>query len=162
MNGQLIPLGGGDPIPLLKKKIIIGRRPDCDICLAFPNVSGHHCELRYADGVWLIKDLRSSNGVKVNDIKIEKKKLAPGDTLVIARHHRYKIEYTPPKGVVLEKEPGESVREESDVFSRSLLEKAGLKQEKQADFDSDLWKDEDAATPDVDPDTGVRRYTIDD
>lgn len=154
MNGKLVPLGGGDPIPLLKSKIMIGRRPDCDICLAYPNVSGHHCELRFVEGVWLVKDLRSSNGVKVNGVKVEKKKLAPGDTLVIARHHQYKIEYVPASNAVLDKEPSPG-REDSNVFSRSLLDRAGLKQEKQADFDSDLWKEESD-----DSDAQGQRYSI--
>jgi hypothetical protein len=26
MHGELIPLGGGDPIPLLKKNLLVGRR----------------------------------------------------------------------------------------------------------------------------------------
>ena len=35
MYGELIPLGGGDPIPLLKKQLLIGRRESCDIVLRF-------------------------------------------------------------------------------------------------------------------------------
>ena len=57
--GELVPLGGGDNIPLLKKKLVIGRRPDCDITLRFPNVSSYHCELELVDGYWFIRDLGS-------------------------------------------------------------------------------------------------------
>ena len=45
MYGELIPVGGGDPIPLLKKSLLIGRRESCDIVLRFSNVSAHHCQL---------------------------------------------------------------------------------------------------------------------
>ena len=45
MYGELIPQGGGDPIPLLKKTLLLGRRESCDIVLRFSNVSAHHCQL---------------------------------------------------------------------------------------------------------------------
>ena len=31
--GILKPVGGGDPVPLLKPEVVIGRRRSCDICL---------------------------------------------------------------------------------------------------------------------------------
>jgi len=34
--GELIPLGGGDPIPLLKKNLMVGRRESCDVVLRLP------------------------------------------------------------------------------------------------------------------------------
>ena len=37
--GQLTPVGGGDPIPLLKKRLMIGRRGEADIQLGFKNIS---------------------------------------------------------------------------------------------------------------------------
>src|SRR5207245_361620 len=50
MYGELVPLGGGDAIPLLKKKLVIGRRENCDIVLRFPNISARHCELTLTQG----------------------------------------------------------------------------------------------------------------
>ena len=50
MYGELIPLGGGDPIPLLKKILLVGRRESCDIVLRFSNVSAHHCQLSVVGG----------------------------------------------------------------------------------------------------------------
>ena len=66
MLGQLIPVGGGDPIPMNRPKLLVGRRSSCDIKLDFQNVSSHHCEFELRDGYWHIRDLGSSNGVKVN------------------------------------------------------------------------------------------------
>lgn len=43
--GILKPVGGGDPVPLTKETLKIGRRPSCDICLDFERISGKHCEL---------------------------------------------------------------------------------------------------------------------
>src|ERR1700682_3229050 len=65
-NGELIPVGGGDAIPLIRDTLSMGRRESCDICLRFANVSGLHCEMTFQDGYWLIKDMGSTNGIKVN------------------------------------------------------------------------------------------------
>jgi len=116
--GELIPCGGGDPVPLLKTKLLIGRRSHCDIQLQFPNVSSHHCELEYINGFWRVQDMGSSNGIKINGERLESKWLMPGDVLAIAKH-RYEMHYSPPDG----QRPPE---DQEDVFSRGLLEKAGL------------------------------------
>jgi len=70
MLGELMPQGGGDPIPLLKEVLLVGRRESCDIVLRFANVSAHHCQLVLSGGYWYVKDLKSSNGVKVNGVRI--------------------------------------------------------------------------------------------
>lgn len=123
MYGELIPLGGGDPIPLLKKNLLVGRRESCDIVLRFANVSAHHCQLTVLGGYWYVRDLNSRNGTKVNGVRITEKRLDPGDILSIARH-RYEVRYSPVDlGAVGPPPPEES---EADIFSQSLLERAGL------------------------------------
>ena len=117
MLGELVPCGGGDPIPLLKPKLLVGRREGCDITLRFPNISSNHCELEFQDGYWIIRDLKSRNGVKVNGQRHQSKWLLPGDEVSIAKH-RYEICYTP-SGVG-------PPPEEDDPFEISLMEKAGL------------------------------------
>jgi adenylate cyclase len=116
MLGQLVPTGGGDNIPLLKPKLLVGRRSRCDITLRFQNVSSHHCELSLENGYWRIQDLGSANGVKVNDERCDSKWLMPGDVVTIAKHS-YEIQYTP---------TGDAPPPEEDVMQRSLMEKAGL------------------------------------
>ncbi|MHC4878185.1 MAG: FHA domain-containing protein [Planctomycetota bacterium] len=115
--GELVPLGGGDNIPLLKPKLLIGRRPDCDITLRFPNVSSRHCELELVDGYWFVRDLGSSNGVKVNRVRCHEKCVYPGDLLGIGRH-KYHLQY--------EATGERPVEEEADPFATSLMEKAGI------------------------------------
>jgi len=117
MLGQLVPIGGGDPIPLMKPRLLIGRRETCDISLRFPNVSSHHCELELVNGYWRVRDLNSRNGIKVNDSRIDSSWVLPGDTLSVAKHV-YEVQYDPGT----EAPPPEAL----DVFSMSLLEKAGL------------------------------------
>ena len=94
MHGELVPVGGGDPIPLLKKNLMVGRRESCDIVLRFSNVSAHHCQLTCNGGYWYVKDLKSRNGVKVNGSRVTEKRLDPGDELTIAKH-RYDVRYSP-------------------------------------------------------------------
>jgi pSer/pThr/pTyr-binding forkhead associated (FHA) protein len=121
-NGELIPVGGGDNIPLIRNKLTIGRRESCDICLRFPNISGIHCELTFQDGYWLVADRDSKNGVKVNDHKIKKKALRDGDIIAIASR-LYTIKYTMRAGQhALE----EILEDDDDIMSQPLLEKAGL------------------------------------
>ncbi len=117
MLGELVPQGGGDSIPLHKPKLMIGRRDGCDICLRFPNVSSHHCELELTNGYWRVRDLGSSNGIKVNGVRVNQKWVFPGDELSVAKHH-FTIAYTPPTGVP------PPVDEEN--IQMSLMEKAGL------------------------------------
>ncbi len=123
MYGELAPLGGGDSIPLLKKNLLVGRRESCDVVLRFSNVSAHHCQLTVVGGYWYVRDLQSRNGVKVNGIRVNEKRLDPGDTLSIARHN-YEIVYSPAElGAVGPPPPDEP---ESDILGKSLLERAGL------------------------------------
>lgn len=119
--GTLVPLGGGDPIPLVKDHLTVGRRPSCDICLKFPNVSGTHCEFLFERGRWIIHDLNSSNGVKVKGERVTKKALQPGDEVSISSH-RFTIHYTAAGGPDLP----EALAEEEDLFAESLMQKAGL------------------------------------
>jgi len=117
--GELNPCGGGDPIPLLGPKLLIGRRSSCDISLRFPNVSSHHCELELINGYWHVQDLNSRNGIKINGARTESKWLMPGDILSIAKH-RYEMLYSP--------QGDAPPPEEEDPFAKGLLEKAGLMQ----------------------------------
>lgn len=139
LNGKMIPLSGGDPIPLLKEHIVIGRREDCDITLEYPNVSVKHCELRFEHGGWLIKDLNSTNGVKVNGVKVDRKRLMPGDQLTIARHYNFKIDFiSDGYGNYRDEED-----EEEDILKAPLLERAGLqRRSKPFEPDTDVFLDD--------------------
>jgi adenylate cyclase len=119
-NGELIPVGGGDTVPLIRDRLTIGRRESCDICLRFPNVSSLHCSLAFRDGYWEVYDLNSTNGVKVNGNRVQRSILKPGDELSIAKR-RYVIEYHLAAG---QRALDEIM--EDDVMAQPLLEKAGL------------------------------------
>jgi len=121
VNGELIPTGGGDNIPLVREKLSVGRRETCDVCLRFPNISGLHAELNFRSGYWFIKDCNSTNGVKVNGTRVQEKLLHPRDLVTIGKRE-YVIKYDAP---VSQMNQLEEVQEE-DILSTSLLERAGL------------------------------------
>jgi pSer/pThr/pTyr-binding forkhead associated (FHA) protein len=114
--GELIPCGGGAPIPLTKASLVIGRSPACDITVASPLVSSKHCQLEFKEGFWHVRDLGSRNGIRVDGIVQLAKYLKPGEILWIARH-RYEISYTP---------LADEAPPEENPFALGLLEKAGL------------------------------------
>jgi hypothetical protein len=128
MYGELIPLGGGDPIPLLKEVLVIGRRENCDIVLRFGNVSGQHCQLALEHGYWYVQDLNSSNGVKVNGTKVTRKRVDPNDELTVAKH-KYKITYNPAELGASGAPPSDEA-DYANIMGRSLLEAAGLQKRK--------------------------------
>lgn len=53
------------------------------IVLRDPNVSRRHAELVYHAGVWIIRDLNSTNGTLVNDVDVPSATLKDGDVLTI-------------------------------------------------------------------------------
>jgi adenylate cyclase len=115
--GKLIPCGGGNPIPLLKHRLIVGRHETCDVVLRFPPVSGRHCELVWDDAGWSVRDLGSRNGVRVDGVRADSARLPPGCVLWVAGL-RYEVAYQAPPGAP---KPGPK-----PLFGQSLLEKAGL------------------------------------
>lgn len=124
MYGELIPLGGGDTIQLKKKQLLIGRRESCDIILRFANVSAHHCELLVKNGYWYIRDLQSRNGVKVNGLKVQEKRIASGDTVSISKH-KYELIYSPADLGAIGPPPADDVP--AEILGESLLSRAGVK-----------------------------------
>ena len=119
--GRLMPVGGGDPIPMAQEVMSVGRRESCDICLAFNNVSGLHCEFSFRSGLWTVRDMGSSNGTKVNGVRMLSRTLKPGDEVGIAGH-KFAIEYTLADGVGVD----DPTEDQESILSQSLMEKAGL------------------------------------
>jgi hypothetical protein len=74
----VVPAGGA----------VIGRSRDCDIVLSDSNVSRHHAELRPEGARWVISDLGSTNGVRVNGRPISAgHPLATGDRIELGTTH---------------------------------------------------------------------------
>jgi hypothetical protein len=84
----VIRAGGGrvgESFPLVRDRMTIGRRPDCDIFLDDVTVSRDHALLVRRGGEMHIDDLGSLNGTYVNRARIESHRLADGDELQIGK-----------------------------------------------------------------------------
>jgi pSer/pThr/pTyr-binding forkhead associated (FHA) protein len=139
-NGELIPQGGGDNVPLLRSPLILGRRESCDVCLPFPTLSGKHCELTFKEGHWIVRDLDSTNGTSVNGMPITKKILHNGDTIAFGSRS-FTIQYTESGRASNLDEFDEELEE---VMGTSLLEKAGLSKPPRHQANPTLVAGEDA------------------
>ena len=91
--------------------------------MRFSNVSAHHCQLTVNAGYWHVRDLQSRNGLKVNGVRVSEKRIDPGDILSVAKH-KYQVKYSPVDLGAVGPPPPDVP--EADVFSKSLLERAGL------------------------------------
>ncbi len=73
---------GGRRLPVPTEGGVLGRSRDCDIVLEDTGVSRRHAELRPGAGGWMVADLGSTNGVRVNGRNIHgPHPLRPGDRL---------------------------------------------------------------------------------
>ena len=62
---------GGRAETVGSRGAVLGRSRDCDVVLDDPNVSRHHAEVRPSGGSWIVNDLGSTNGIKVNGRRVE-------------------------------------------------------------------------------------------
>ncbi len=60
-------------------EIRIGRQPENHICLRDPKVSRFHALIRLKGSYLIIKDLQSTNGTIINNVRIRRHKLQSGD-----------------------------------------------------------------------------------
>jgi Protein of unknown function (DUF3662)/FHA domain len=91
--GRALFVGEDKRTVLSGSRLLIGRSRDCDITVEDPNVSRRHAELRAEDGRWVVADLGSTNGVKVNGRRVESAALEPGDEVVLGlARFRFELE----------------------------------------------------------------------
>ncbi|MBV9819562.1 MAG: FHA domain-containing protein [Solirubrobacterales bacterium] len=62
-----------------RAELLVGRHPACDVVLHDPTVSRRHARLRFRDGHWVLQDLDSTNGSRVNRRRVVRCRLEPGD-----------------------------------------------------------------------------------
>jgi FHA domain-containing protein len=70
-----------------QSELLIGRHLGCDIVVDEPSVSRHHARLVFRDDKWIVHDLKSTNGTRVNGTPVGRSELRPGDSLVLGNAH---------------------------------------------------------------------------
>ena len=87
---HLLSLADGPSILLDKPILLFGRHQECDVQLNSKKVSRRHCCMAQVDDYLVIRDLGSTNGVKINGERVTEGKLVPGDELILG-NFRYQI-----------------------------------------------------------------------
>jgi pSer/pThr/pTyr-binding forkhead associated (FHA) protein len=80
---RLVVDGGELTLLLDRTEMIAGRHSEADLRLPLPDVSRHHCRFAWHDGRWHVFDLRSLNGLWVNERQVQQAVLEQGDRLRI-------------------------------------------------------------------------------
>ena len=78
--GSLL-LPTGDRLPLGEQTVTFGRKPESTVQLADPNVSRNHAEIRPQGNGWVLIDLGSTNGTRVNGVRVSSHELTEGDEI---------------------------------------------------------------------------------
>lgn len=98
MPARLVPQDGGPEILMDRAMVIVGRHPSCDARLDSPRISRRHCCMTPDQGQLWVRDLGSTNGIRINGQRVDSGWLKHGDELSIA-HMRFRFEMDPvPKG----------------------------------------------------------------
>ncbi len=92
MPAQLLALTDGPSILLDKPILLLGRHPECDIQIESRKVSRRHCCIAQVGNYLVVRDLGSTNGIRINGIRTLEGSLKPGDELTIGSH-RYQVQW---------------------------------------------------------------------
>ena len=72
---------GGDRVILADTVTKVGRLPDCGVQIVDASVSRYHAEIRAKGDGFVVVDLGSTNGTRVNGVRIYERELRDGDEL---------------------------------------------------------------------------------
>ncbi len=88
---RLVALDEGPDILVDRAVVVVGRHPQCDARLDSIRVSRRHCCMTPDQGDLVVRDLGSTNGIRINGQRVEMGRLRPGDELSIA-HIRFRFD----------------------------------------------------------------------
>jgi len=115
---RLVPLDEGSEIVLDRAMVVVGRHPSCDSRLDSLRVSRHHCCMIQENGEIFVRDLGSTNGIRINSQRVDSGLLRPGDELSIA-HIRYRVhDGLMHESTVAESQPRERAASASPIPAR--------------------------------------------
>jgi hypothetical protein len=80
-----LALPDGNRVTLGDEPVTIGRTPDCDVVLSDTNVSRRHAEVRRKGEDFVLLDLGSTNGSKVNGARVSERALTDGDEITLGK-----------------------------------------------------------------------------
>jgi pSer/pThr/pTyr-binding forkhead associated (FHA) protein len=92
MPPQLVALTEGPNILLDKPILLLGRHQECDIQLGSRKVSRRHCCLAQVNDYLVVRDLGSTNGIRINGVRVLEGSLRTGDEITIG-NQRYQVQW---------------------------------------------------------------------
>src|SRR5436309_14204258 len=107
MPAQLVSLADGPNIVVDKPILLIGRHPECDIQIDSRKISRRHCCVAQVADYLVVRDLGSTNGIRINGIRVLEGRLNENDELMIGGL-RYRISWD--SQLIPEQWPGREVR----------------------------------------------------
>lgn len=90
MPAQLLALTDGPSILVDKPILLLGRHPECDIQLDSRKISRRHCCIAQVNDYLVVRDLDSTNGIRINGVRVAEGQLHAGDELTIG-NSRYQV-----------------------------------------------------------------------
>ena len=92
MAPQLVALTEGPDIFLDKPILLVGRHEECDVQIPSRKISRKHCCIAQVADYVVVKDLQSTNGIRVNGERLAEGVLRHGDELTIG-NMKYRLEW---------------------------------------------------------------------
>jgi pSer/pThr/pTyr-binding forkhead associated (FHA) protein len=86
MSAQLVSLDSGPSIFVDKPILLVGRHPECDVLIDSRKVSRRHCCVAQVGDYLVVRDLGSTNGIRINGVRVLEGRLKAGDQLTIGGH----------------------------------------------------------------------------
>ena len=83
---RLVLYPNGVTMSLDRADMVVGRHSHADLRLHLPDVSRRHCRFVFAEGEWQVLDLGSTNGVFVNDTRVDRAVLHQLDLIRIGSY----------------------------------------------------------------------------
>lgn len=75
----------GKQVALGRQQVVVGRSLKTALQLSDETVSRQHARLDYESGGHVIVDLGSTNGTFVNGKRVDRRRLSPGDRIVLGK-----------------------------------------------------------------------------
>jgi predicted component of type VI protein secretion system len=92
MPPRLVALTEGPDLLLDKPILLLGRHQECDIQLNSRKISRRHCCIAQINNQLVIRDLASTNGIRINGQRVIEACLKPGDELTIG-NYQYRLSW---------------------------------------------------------------------
>lgn len=92
MPAQLIALTEGQRILIDKPILLLGRDQECDIQFDSRKISRRHCCIAQVSDQLIIRDLGSTNGIRINGVRVLEGYLNSGDEVAIG-NYRYEVRW---------------------------------------------------------------------